>query len=120
MGKIDYVRMRQDADKAIRDAGTSGVLRAAGAPTGDPWNPTPGEPIDTPVTVAVTEYSDRDKDGTLIKMTDKKALVSAEGLTFEIENADSLVISSDEYQVVTVDKIKPADVVVVYEIQVRK
>jgi len=70
--------------------------------------------------VVVTEYEDRDIDGTVIQVTDKKALISAEGLPVEIDQGMELVIGADEYDIINIDKIKPADVVVMYEAQIRK
>jgi len=120
MKRKDYTKVRRNADRSIVRAGTSGVLRVPGPTTGDPWEPVEGAGTDYPVSVVVTEYADRDVDGTLIQQTDKKALISAEGLTIEIDQASELVIAGDVYNIIAIEKIKPADVVVLYEAQIRK
>lgn len=116
----DYRRNRASAEKSIRKAGADAFLLVPTEVSGDPWDPQSGEPGKHPCQVVVTEYSDRDKDGTLIQYTDKKALISPEGLDIEPSNGHMLQIANDKYQIMNVNPIKPATLVIMYEAQIRK
>lgn len=56
----------------------------------------------------------------LIQINDKKLLVSPVGLTVAPDANDLVTINSEVWNVVNVKAIKPASIVVLYELQIRK
>ncbi|WP_146617680.1 hypothetical protein [Rhodoplanes serenus] len=119
MSAFDYARSRATADRLIARFGQSGAIRRAGAPSGDPWNPTAGESTDHPCALVVLAYDTREIDGTLIRSSDRKVLVAAGGLAVEPTAADRIVIGGTALEIVRVAPLAPGGTVVLYEIQAR-
>lgn len=119
MQSFDYARSRSSADRLIERFGQAGAIRRTGAATGDAWNPTPSAPADHPCTLVVDDYEAGEIDGSLIRQTDRKVLVSAEGLGIEPTAADRLVIGGSAMEIVNVRPLSPGGVVVLFEIQGR-
>lgn len=80
------------------------------------------------VQVVVLQYDLVNVDGTLIKMTDSRVLLSP-SLGFEPTQGDVLMlpvfefgslVGYEEYEVIATQTIAPAGVVVLYEVQARK
>lgn len=117
MTKIDYDEIAKTSHEAIVEAGTVGLLIKAGQSTGDEWNPVLGNPTEHEVNVVVTDYSTQEVDGTLISTKDKKVLMSARSV--EPASGDRMKIGTDVYEVIRFKSIKPADVTILYEVQVR-
>jgi hypothetical protein len=70
-------------------------------------------------TVAVVDtFTDNEKSSGSIKFSDRKLLVSPVGVTAILPN-DVITIGTDKFSVIDVSVIKPASVVVLYEVQVR-
>jgi hypothetical protein len=120
---FNYARSQQTAERLIKRFGQTGAIRKTTAGSGDPWNPGAGTAADTPCTLAITNYSERDRDGTLIQQGDRKAIVAPKHngalLSVVPENGDQLVVDGVPYQIVNIDRIAPAGTVVLYEIQIR-
>lgn len=73
------------------------------------------------VVIVMTEYRPQDRDGVLIQQTDRKAIMSAVGLTFTPDpQTDRLVAGGESLQLVTVTPTSPAGVAIIYELQVRR
>ena len=85
------------ASRIIKRFGQAGTLRQI-ENMGDPWAPVQVE-TDHPVTVALTQYDNELRGGTLIGASDLKALVSVEGLTVTPTTADKLAIGMTPDQV---------------------
>lgn len=119
MSTFDYTRSRAAADRLIARFGQAGAVRRSGAPSGDPWNPVPGEPTDHTCTLVVLDYTSMEIDGTLIRATDRKVLVAAGGLAVEPSAADRIVIAGTALEIVRVAPLAPGGTVVLHEIQAR-
>src|SRR3954454_20882687 len=98
MGTFDYSRAKATAERLIKKYGQEATLRKAGVPTGDPWRPVEGSTTDYKVQVVLTDYTDQDRDGTLIQQTDKKALI----VGHEPGDADKLILNGKEHEIVRV------------------
>ncbi|MGP9819192.1 hypothetical protein ACTZWW_04175 [Salinarimonas sp. NSM] len=121
----DYTPQARTAARLVGANGAPVTIRRAGAPTGDPWNPTPGTPITAPAKTVMLEFSLRERDGTNILEGDRKALLTLDNatLTGGLAVGDMIVVSaSEEWRVVDPRPLQPAPggVVVLYEAQVRR
>lgn len=119
---FDYDSVALDADDLLHEFGQAGVL---GSVTDGAYNPGTGEagPASTahPVTAAIFAYPQRFVDGTLIRVGDKRALVSPVGLTVDPKPGDTLTDAAGVlYQVIDAKATAPAGQVVLWTLQVRK
>lgn len=105
------------ASRIIARFGQAGTLRRI-ENVGDPWAPAQVE-TDHAVTVAVVEYAQEVRDGTLIQSGDLRALVSVEGLTVTPTTADKLIVAGTTYVIARVSKLAPDGVARFHELQVR-
>jgi hypothetical protein len=112
--------MIETASRIIKRFGQTGTFERAGAPGGDPWNPTPGTPTFHTATVAVVDYEQEHRDGTLIQANDLRVLVSVEGLDIEPSLSDRLAIGDAEYSIANVTPLAPDGTPRMYELQVRR
>lgn len=124
---FDYGRARRTADRLITRFGQVGAIRrSTSSSRGDSTNslsPAPGsasEPTDAPCTLVIVDYSQQERAGTLIKQTDRKALIATKGLAIEPTNDDALVVGGDAYQIVSVAPLAPGGTTVLWEAQVRR
>jgi hypothetical protein len=118
----DYSEDRTAADEAIAEYGQSGYLRRTAAGSGaDPWNPGSGTVTDYPIRFVLVDYSERDRDGTLIQQNDQQALISVGSLPTEATDADQLVDSQSKvFEIVAIRPLEPGGTVVLYTAQVRR
>ncbi|MGY2048908.1 hypothetical protein [Methylobacterium sp. JK268] len=128
-GTFDYGRARRSADRLIaRFGGPGAILRASDAGSGEDMTNgrsaaavAAADPSAYPCTLAVIDYDERDRDGTLIRQQDRRALIAAGGLAIEPTDADQLRdASGDVYAIVTIKPLAPAGMVVMYDVQVRR
>lgn len=127
MAAFDYERPRTTALRLIARFGGPAVLRSfvKSGPTHDPTL----TPVDQGVTVAVIEYAKNEVDGKRILASDRKALMAGSfpepSATDELWIGATLVngqkVGGVRHAIVDpIDILKPADVAVLYTIQVRK
>jgi len=109
--------MTDTATRLIKRFGQTAILRQPGAPQGDPWNPTPGVPIDHDVIVAVTEYTLEQRTNSGISDSDLRVFMTA---GVEPSTSYKLVIGGKEFHVHGVGTLGPDGVVICYELQVRR
>lgn len=116
---INYAALAATAERLIRENGTTATLVTPGAATGDAWAPTGGAATETVVRVVFEEYRDAERDGTLVQMGDRKAMVSTQGLSAAPTVRDRLKVGPDLYEVVNVMQAAPAGDALYYTLQVR-
>jgi hypothetical protein len=76
---------------------------------------------DYPVKIAVMDFRLQDIDGNLIRRNDKRVLMSAKNLSITPDmETDQLVIGAEVYQIKNIITIQPGDLVVLYDLQVRR
>lgn len=122
MSSFDYIRSRQTAERLIARFGKDGAVRRV-VFTDDPdtpWNP--GDDTETavnhPCKLVVLEYSEMERDGTVIGMTDKRVLISTEGLSIVPTADDALIVDGIEHEISKLMVIKPGETIVYYDAQV--
>lgn len=119
MAGIDWSEIRAGADEAIAEAGAAGTLRRRGTGAGsDPWNPGATSTTDYAVTVVMTDYDERDRDGTVIQQFDQRALMSAP--VEPDSNTDRLIWGGKTYDIINVSALAPGGVPILYQCQVRR
>jgi hypothetical protein len=118
MATFNYARAEATAKRLITRFGQT-VTQHVISGTGDAWNPSQTE-TDYSLKAAVMNYQGRDIDGTLIEATDKRVIVSTEGMTVTLDAAHKLTIGGVKHSIVNVRELNPGGTVVYYEAQVRK
>lgn len=116
---FDYSRSRATAERLIARFGQSGSIRRltpGGGPDYDPGEPTT---TDYDVTFVLSEYSNREIDGTLIKAGDKKVLLSTEGLSITPALGDRIVVAGTAHRIENIKPLNPGGTVLLYEMQAR-
>lgn len=114
--------MTQTATKLINRFGQAATLVRASDEPDEPQNPwdEPADPVNDPteypVTVAVTEYSIEDMDGTLIGVSDLRVFMAVADVV--PTKADTLVIGGTSYEIKRVGILGPDGVTICYDMQV--
>jgi hypothetical protein len=112
---INWARKVASADRMIKKYGQAAVLRR-------------GNATDRPCTIAITNFSARDRAGQLVNLTDRIAYVSAKDLTtppdFEQDRLITFVpgtttISETLKIVAPAAPIAPGGIALMWELQVR-
>jgi len=115
---FDYVEARADAVELIADFGGPATLTQT-ANSGSGYNPTQTT-TDYACTAVTIDWKNEEIDGTLIMTTDRKIIISTEGLTVTPAIGDSITIGSDVMRLVEPFKpLSPAGTVVMYETNAR-
>lgn len=115
---FDYAEAAADAVAMVAEFGATGAIRRT-TNSGDAWNPTQTT-TDYDAVMAIVEYTNRDIDGTRIRATDRRVLVSTSGLSITPTTADKVITADgDGLSIVNVNIVKPATTVVLYDIQAR-
>lgn len=133
MAAKDYTKSRATAERLIAKFGAPGAIRRLGiVGQTDPYDPSTGTETATfhACTLVVTEYTLREREASSIGATDKRVLVSTEGLAIEPTAADKVVIGMSaaeaevagdanvaSHEVVRVSPLSPAGTVVMYDVQ---
>ena len=121
MTTFDYSRPLATANRLIERFGQLGSIQRPGTPTGPKHNPTPGAPTSHPARFVIVDYSSREIDGTRIKATDKKALMSPGSLTIDPATTDRLVeADASSWSIVGVETLRPATTTLLHTLQVRR
>lgn len=115
-----YTGLQSTAARLLGDKGMVMTLRKRVPGTYDPaTGAAPITSTDYACTGAKFAFPALLIDGTTIRQGDQKVLLAAQGLAVEPEQGDVLVIAGNQWAVLEVKPIAPADVVVVWQIQVR-
>lgn len=114
---INYLRVRAAATRLLTENGRVYQLIRGGATVRDQFGKEVATPeITATVTGVITEYSSREIDGSLIATGDKKLAATFET---EVRIDDRIEIDGKKWRVVQPNPVKPADVLISYNIQLR-
>ena len=112
---MDYSRQRSVADGMIRKYGVPAVLRRASG--------------DRSCVVFISDYTPQERVGKLINQTDRKALVTPVGLDVDPDSEQDRLVTLDPLTgaeketlriIAPVGKLAPAEIVIYWELQVRR
>ena len=113
----------QDALELIDDIAEDGLLATLTRQISGSYDPSTGEATVTTSTQTAygirTSWEKRDIDGTLIKSGDLKIILAASGLTTAPQVDDTITFDGTAYTIKGVYPVSPADVVIVYVLNVR-
>ena len=119
MTKFDYNRPASTVKRLLDRFGRDGSLSRT---TDGGYDPATG-PVQTTetaaCTVALLEFENRQIDGELIQVGDRRALIAPDA-SFEPQAGDSLTVGGELLQVVRNRPTSPAGVVVLHDCVVRK
>lgn len=107
------------AQRLIREKGASCLIVRRGEAGGDDHNPTPGAVATEACRAVLVQYKSREIDGTLIRAADRKALVSTEGVSAAPTVMDRFRVGVRDFEIVNVSVLSPADVPVMWTLQLR-
>lgn len=122
----NFARLRATATRLVRKNGRDVVLRrdSRQAKNDDkPWRgnrPCPAEEIT--VKAAIVSYREKDIDGERIKRGDRQAVIEVPVKNSEDVDArfyDLIEDRDEKWRIVTMDKVEPANLTVVYIAQLR-
>lgn len=121
----DFVALAATAKRLIDANGRDVTLRQLDrghANGSQPWRKPGATNVDVgPLKGVIVPFESNDIDGTLIRESDKKALVAANDTgANEIEKFDELIDGSDIWKIVRVKVINPGTTRVLYIIQLRQ
>ena len=89
------------------------IYRQPGTPTGDPFNPTPGVPVDHPLDATATGVSQEYVDGTQVLATDKEITAAVFAVT--PDSSGELVVDGQVLQIVRLWQVPAAGVPVAWK-----
>lgn len=118
---MDYSKFVRIANQIIEKFGVDATLsrKSSGA-----YNPATSVAAVTTATdnvrAVIFPYPAKMIDGTMIHVGDMQIFMGTYGVTADPEAADNLTIGGTVYKVVSAKIYKPANVAVLYELQVRK
>lgn len=123
----DWTAIAAEVDEALASIqdGTlptkgQGKIIRAGATTGPDYDPEPGTPTEHPCNVLFDVFMSDEIDGTLILATDLKIIVGADQLDIDPTPSDKFQDGDvKDYAIINVTPLKPAGVVVMWELQCR-
>lgn len=114
---INYIRMRATATRLLTENGKTYQLTRGGSTTRDATGKEViTQPVTGKVTGVITEYAPREIDGSMIATGDKRLAATAET---EVRIDDRIEIDGKHWRVVEPNPVKPADVLISYNIQLR-
>ena len=115
---FDYTRSRATAERLLAKYGQAAIITRTTS-VGDDWNPRL-KPANHPCTIVVTDFKNREIDGTLVQAGDKKVIVSTSGLTIEPATGDKIAVGGFDHSIVSVKPINPGGLVIIYQLQCRR
>lgn len=119
MTKFDYSRPAATSKLLLDRFGQDGALSRSTPGGYDPvTGPTDPVEMQSPCTVALLEFDNRQIDGELIRIGDRRALIAPDA-GFDPQAGDSLTVGCDVLQVVSNRPVSPAGVVVLHDCVVR-
>lgn len=110
------------ADELLAEFGATCILSVPGSGTYDAatGTKTNGASTDHDITAVVLNFPQKYIDGTLIKVGDKRVIVSSVGLTVDPEPGHVFIDGGGSSKVISADKRAPAGQSVIWILQVRK
>lgn len=121
MTEADWLEIAEDVAEGIIEVGTVGYMVVPGATSGPEDNPVVAPPTEAPVRVMYSEWKAREIDGTLIRGSDIKMLVAAQGTEPEVDWKFRRTSGGKDLQVVPpLLRIAPAGTPVLFIVNLRK
>lgn len=107
-----------EVNEALAEVGEPVTLRVPAATASNPWDAPSGSPSDTVLQARVSRFPTSMIDGTLIRATDKRVMLSATDIA--PTTAMEAIIRGEVHQIVSVDETNLSGTAVYYIIQARR
>jgi hypothetical protein len=123
---FNYTKAAASAEQLLRNFGKNVTVRKQVAGTYDPATSSAAiTNVDTTAKGALLnytrmQYGQHTEAGTLIQVGDKKLLLSPVNLTSDPTASDLIIAGGFTWNIIDVKTLRPADVTVLYEIQLRR
>lgn len=120
---VNYTRIASTAQRLINDNGRDVSLKRISRTPGDsnkPWRGPAAAEESFTVKAVVFPYEEKDVDGSIVRLGDKRMYVAANALGQEMATMDAVEDGGVRYRIVVANIIAPGAVSVVYEIQLRR
>lgn len=115
---FDYSGLLATSNRLIESFGKSATLIKPGTATGPDYDPQPGEPVESSITLVEVDWKQMYRSETLVQTGDKFWLVSADGDEPTLE--DKISLSGTEYQLVNIEPLKPGPTLMMYTVHARR
>jgi len=110
MSTFDYASLRDTADELIAQFGQSAGLKRK----------VDGGTATRACMVVEVDYRPSERDGQIVQFTDRRFLLAAGGQSIPPSSEDDqLIYEGKTFRIVTAKQIKPAEMSLVYDLQVR-
>ena len=121
MSTFDYGLFVSVANELIKEFGQIGAISKPGDPSGPAYDPTAGTSVSRAAEFAVTKYALAEIDGSRVLAQDQKVRLAPNDLTDD-PSTDEELFEADgtTWSIINVDAIRPADVTVLWVLQVRR
>jgi acyl dehydratase len=113
----DWSSVVAEAGQGIGEVGKTATLHTQ-SNAGTTYDPTVSE-TPTALTVVQSKFDTREIDGTVIRATDIKLLVSANGAAAGPSVGDFITVDNVRYRVEMVWPVAPGDTVLMWKVQLR-
>jgi len=118
---FDYAALRTNVvEPLIDEYGDGGYFLLPGEPAGEAYESQLDNDSECPLKCVQTQFTKAENNGTLVEQNDVLFLVSTEGIYFDPELVNRIVIDCVEYQIVRIDPLKPGPVVMLWKVHARK
>lgn len=117
MTAFNYARAQATALRLITRFGAAALIRRTTPGAG--LNPGTSTTTDYACIAVVDDYSVRDRDGSVIKVGDRRIYVAAKDLAVTPTVGDQVVVGGTAFRVVGVSTLQPAATPVYFDLQVR-
>ena len=115
----DYNKLKKTSQDLINRFGRTIDIKLV-TKVNDTINGTVTETVETiPVKGVVTEYKDKEIDGTIIKATDYRILIAPNSKFDKIRPDALLVTNTKTYRVIREMQVAPGDTVLLHDVQAR-
>jgi len=121
---VDAVKLAASAERLIKENGRKLVFQKEREGSADPNKPWRGKAVGGPDTVTVTgvvlNYTNKEKkDSNLIRMGDKKILLSSKDAGIELDTFDTILDEGVQWKIVEISEVKPGTTSIIYRVHVR-
>ena len=117
---FDYFESQTDADELIQEFGRAVEIVRVTPGSGPVWDPGPGISLSFPTFAVRVDYTLKQVQAGAVLDGAERWLVAAGPLSAGLTASDKIEIAGIQREIMEVKPLQPADVVVLYDCQVRK
>lgn len=120
----NYIKSRKNAKRMIDKSGRKVTFIKNSRGLGDdskPWGDSDGQTESFDMICAFVDFEVNEIDGDKVKVSDQKMLANAiDNKDHKVEDFEFIKDGDTQWRIKNVKPLKPGDIIIMYEIQVRK